>query len=80
MVGSIGDNMPPPRRHGKRKVAPLAEGCGTYSVKHGFRFQRDTAVNQERRDILYGKLERSANSVSAGHSALARKPNKKAKR
>jgi hypothetical protein len=52
MVGSIGDNMPPPRRHGKRKVAPLAGGCATYSVKHDFRFQRDTAGNRERRDIL----------------------------
>src|SRR2546421_3122909 len=38
MVGSIGDNMPLPRRDGKRKVAGMTGRCAIYSAKYDFSF------------------------------------------
>jgi hypothetical protein len=36
----------------KTESSAAGGGWATYSVKHDFRFQRDTAGNRERRDIL----------------------------
>src|SRR5438132_12194646 len=76
MVGSIGDNMSPPRRDGKRKVAGMTGGSAIYSVKYDFSFSMKHSRQSGASRYSYDSRA-AAISVSAEHGTSARKPNRK---